>query len=32
MRVETDVKAGEEPEPYDPNEPLEARLWKPGSP
>jgi len=32
MNVETNVKAGEDPEydPYDPNQPNEARLWKPG--
>lgn len=32
MKVETNVKAGEEPAPTDPNQPLEARLWKPGNP
>jgi len=29
MRVETHVRAGEEPEEYDPNQPDEARLWRP---
>lgn len=35
VKVETNVKAGDDTdpyEPYDPNQPLEARLWKPGQP